>query len=218
MSAKILATLLTFFIFVAVNPSGADDVKSVKNAVGQQTTIKVDGNGVVFQETGQPERESVTALKKLRARFQSTITYSPFDCGPILGTTVLGVNFLRTLEEMKRFRLTDSLYQMIYSYELFQDPWRGKLFGSGQTLNTDSSGSDSAQPLLRLYLNPTGDNYFEEGKTRSVFKLLQFRKEEIFNEIFMGLRFSFGSKSAPMLVEINISPFPEKGPGFIIAF
>jgi hypothetical protein len=218
MSAKILAILLTFFIFVAVNVSRADDVKWVKNTVSQQTMIALEENRVAFQKTGQPGREPVTALKKLRAGFQSTISYSPSDYGAIPGTTILGVNFLRTFEEMKNLRLPDSLYKVIYSYEFFQDPWKGGRLSSGQTLNTDSSSSDLAQSALRLYLNPNGDKYVEEGKTRSIFKLLQFRKEEIFGEIFMGFRFSFGSKSTPMHVQMNISPFPDKGPGFIIAF
>jgi len=218
MSAKILSILLTFFIFVAVNPSGADDVKWVKNTASQQTMITPDENRVAFQGTGQPGIESVTALKKLRAGFQSAISDSPSDYGATLGTAMLAVNFLRTFEEMKNLRLTDSLYKVIYSYEFFQDPWKGGRLSSGQTLNTDSSSSDLAQSVLRPYFNPNGDKYFEEGKTRSIFKLLQFRKEEIFSEIFMGFRFSFGSKSTPMLVEMNISPFPDKGPGFIIAF
>jgi hypothetical protein len=135
-----------------------------------------------------------------------------------LGTTILGVNFLRTLEEMKKLRLRDSLHEVIFSYEFFQDPWKGGLLSSGQTPNTVSSTPDLAQPVLRLYFNPNADRYFEEGKIRSIFKLLQFRREEIFSEIFMGFRFSFGSKSTPMLVEMNISPFPDKGSGFIIAF
>ncbi len=172
MSAKILAILLTFFIFVAVVPSGANDVKLVKKTANQERWIKLDE---------------------------------------------MGANFLKALEEMKKLRLTDSLYKVVYSYELFQYSWKASLSSSGQTLGPHSSSFDSAQPASRLYFNSDRERYFEEGRTRRIFELLQLRREEMFNEIFMGFRFSFGSKR-PVAVEMNISPFPEKGPGFVIAF
>ncbi len=218
MGTKTVPILLTFFIFVAAHPLGADDVNWVKNTSNYEGTIKPDKNAVLFQKKGAPASESSKVLTKLKARFPSTISSSPSDSGPIMGTAVLGVSFLNALKELKKLPLTDSLCKVIHPYEFFQDPWKDSLLSPRLNHDPDSSSSDLAQPVLRRYLNPNGDKYFEEGKTRSIFKLLQFKREEIFSEIFMGFRFSFGSKSTPMLVEMNISPFPDKGTGFIIAF
>ena len=199
MDVKIISILLTFFIFVTVSGTGADNVKSMKNTANQETIMKIDENKGVFQKRKKPARAPGTPLKKLKTRLP-------------------GTDFLKALEERKKLRLTDSLHKVIYSFESFQDPWIDKFLSSREITQTDSPNSTLGQPILKLYQNPIGDKYFEEGKIRSTLKLLQFRREEVFNEIFMGFRFSFGPKSTPMLVEMNISPFPEKGPGFIIAF
>jgi hypothetical protein len=135
-----------------------------------------------------------------------------------MGTAVLGANFLKALEERRKLRSTDSLNKVIYSFESFQDPWKDKFPTSREITQTNSPNSNFGQTTLKLYPNPDGDKYFEEGKIRSTLRLLQSKREEIFNEIFMGFRFSFGPKITPMAVEMNISPFPEKGPGLIIAF
>lgn len=218
MDVKIISILLTFFIFVTVSGAGADNVKSMKNTANQETMMKIDENKVAVQKRKEPAREPGKPLKKLKARLQSTASYSVTNCGANMGTTMLGANFLKALEERKKLRLTDSLHKVIYSFESFQDPWKDKFLSSREITQTDSPSSNFGQPILKPYLNPNGDKYFGEGNIRSTLKLLQFRREEIFNEIFMGFRFSFGPKSTPMLVEMNISPFPEKGPGFIITF
>jgi hypothetical protein len=105
---------------------------------------------------------------------------------------------------------------VICSYDFSHDPWKDRILSPREINETDSS--NLSQPILRLYQNPNGDKYVEEGKVRSTLKLIQLKREEIFNEIFMGLRFSFGAKNKPLLVEMNITPFPEKGPGLTIAF
>jgi len=216
MRAEIISIFVTFFIFVTVSPAAASDVKSVKDKGTQETTIKVDENRVFFQKTaaGQPAK----SLKKFDAGRQPTHPYSATDYGAIMGTPILRVNFLQTKEEPKKFHLTDSLHKVIYSYAFFRDPWRDRPLSSREDNGTDSSNSNLSQPISKFYQNPKGDKYFEEEKIGSILKLLQSKREEIFNEIFMGLRLSFGSKNKPMLVEMNISPFPEKGPGLLIAF
>jgi len=218
MHVEIISILLTFFIFVTVGGAGADNVKSKQSTASQATIMKVDENKVAVLKKEEPSRESATPLKKLKARLQSTISYPVTDYGAIMGTAVLGVNFLKTLEERRKLRSTDFLHKVIYSFESFQDPWKDKFSTYREITQTNSPSSNFGQPILRLHLNPDGDKYFEEGKIRSTLKLLQLRREEIFNEIFMGFRFSFGPKITPMAVEMNISPFPDKGPGVIIAF
>lgn len=218
MDAKIISILLTFFIFVTVSGTGADNVKSMKNTANQETIMKMDENKAAVQKRKEPAREPGKPLKKLKARLQSTISYSVKDYGTLMGTAVLGADFLKALEERKKLRLTDSLHKVIYSFESLHDLWKDKFLSSREITQTDSPNSTFGQPISKPYLNPNGDQYFEEGKIRSTLRLLQFKREDIFNEIFMGFRFSFGPKSTPMLVEMNISPFPEKGPGLIIAF
>jgi hypothetical protein len=218
MRAKIISILLTFFIFVIISRAGAGNVNSMKNMSNRDTAIKVSGNRAVFQKSKGPAKQPVRSFQKLNARFQLAIPYSVTDYRAIMGTALLCVNFLKALEETKKPRLTDSLHKVICSYEFFQDPWKGPLSSSGGVNETDSPNSNLSQPFLKLDLNPNESNHFDEGQVRSTLKLLQMKREEIFNEIFMGFRFSFGSKNKPMLVEMNISPFPEKGPGLIIAF
>jgi len=218
MRIEIISIFVTFFIFVTVAPAAADDVKSMKDTRNQETTIKVHGNGIIFQKSKTPTGQPMRSLKQLNAGLQPTHSYLATDYGAIMGTAILCVNFLQTMEGTKKLHPTDSLHQVIYSYAFFRDPWKDRLLKSGESNGTDSSNSNLGQPILRLYQNPNVDKYFEEGKIGSTLKLLQWKREEIFNEIFMGLRLSFGLKSKPMLVELNISPFPEKGPGLLIAF
>ncbi len=218
MRIAIISIFVTFFIFVTVGPAAAGDVKSMKDTRSQKTTIKVDENRIIFQKSKAPSRQAASSSKKLNAGLQPTHSYSATDSGAIIGTAILCVNFLKTMEQTNKLRLRDSLNTVICSYGSLHDPWKNRLLSSGEINEANPSNSNLSQAILRLYQNPNADKYFEEGKIRSTLKLLQWRKEEIFNEIFMGLRFSFGSKSKPMLVEMNISPFPEKGQGLFIAF
>ena len=191
--------MLTFFIFVTVSGAGADNVKSMKNAANQQTIIKMDENKGVIQERTEPPKKPVRSLKKLK-----------------LDSAKPGVNFLKALEEVKKFQLTDSLHNVIYSYEFFQDAWKDRFLSSLKINETKSSNAAGGQSISKPHL--TGDKYFGEGNILPTFKLLQSKREEVFKEIFMGFRLSFDPKSTHMFVEINISPYPEKGPGVIIAF
>ncbi len=199
MTIKKISILLTFFIFVTVSGAGADNVKSMKNTANQETIMKIDENKGVIQERTKPAKKTVKSLKKLKR-----------------DSTKLGVNFLKALEEVKKFQLTDSLHNVIYSYEFFQDAWKDRFLSSRKINETKSSNSEGGQSISKPYLN--GDKYFGEGNILPIFKLLQSKREEAFKEIFMGFRLSFDPKSTHMFVEMNISPCPEKGPGVIIAF
>ncbi|MGA2515402.1 MAG: hypothetical protein ABSG44_02505 [Thermodesulfobacteriota bacterium] len=167
----------------------------------------------------EPAEEPATSLKKLNAGFQPAIAYSVANHGPITGSrTKLRVNFLRVLEQKKKLHLSDSLHKVIYSYEFFRDPCRDRFLRFRATDDTHSPDSTFDRTAPNRYLDPYGEKYFEEGKIQSTLKLLQSKREEIFNEIFVGFRFSFGAKNTHMLPEMRISPSFEKGAGLIIAF
>lgn len=215
MIIKKISILSTFVIFVMAIQVGANDGKSVKYAANRQIIIQMDENKGVIQKKMEPAKEPVKSLKKLKARFQSTISY---DYRARLDSTKLDVNFLRPSEENKRTRLIDSLHKLICSYEFFQDAWKDRFLSSREINKIKSSNSDFAQPISTRYLN--GDTYFGERKILPTFKLLQSKREETFKEIFMGVRLSFDPKSTDrhMFVEMNISPSSERGPGVIIPF
>jgi hypothetical protein len=213
MTTKIFSILSTFVIFVMVIQTRADDVKSVKYTPNRETITKMDKNKGVLQKRIEPGKTPVKSLKKLIVGFQFAILY---DYEAILDSNKLNVNFLKTLEEEKKLQLTDFLHKVIYSYEFFRDTWKGRYLSSRKINESKSSSSDFGQSISKPY--PIGDKYFGEGNILSTFKLLQSKREEAFREIFMGFRLSFDPKTTHMLVEMNISPSSEKGPGVIIPF
>jgi len=219
MATKIMSILLTFFIFVIVNQAGADDVKSRENTTNRDTIIKMDENRIGFLKGTEPVQEPAASQKKLKARFQSTISYSDPNHGTITGSrTKLRFNFLRALEQKKKLHLSESLQKVIYSFEFFEDPWRDRFLRSRKTNDTNSPNSNFGQAPPNRYLSPEPEKYLEKGKIQSTLKLLQSKREEIFNEIFVGFRFSFGAKNTHALPEMRLSPSFEKGAAFIIAF
>lgn len=219
MAVKIMSILLIFFIFVIVNRPEADNVKSTKNTANQGTVMKIDENRAGVQKGIEPARKPATSLKKLKPRFQSTMSHPVANHEMIPGSrTEQRVNFLMALEQKKKLHLLDSLQKVIYSHEFFKDLWRDKFLRSAEANDTRSADSNFRRTAPNRYLNPDREKYFEEGEIQSTLKLLQSRREEIFNEIFVGFRFSFGAKNTRMLPEMKISPSFEKGAGFIIAF
>jgi len=219
MTAKIMSILLTFFIFVIVDQAWAHDVKSMENTTNQHTLMKMNESRVsLLKRTGSVE-EPVTSQKKLKPGFQSAIAYSVATHGPITGSrTKLRFNFLRALEQKRKLHLSESLHKVIYSFEFFQDPRRDRSLHFRATDDTHSPDSTFNRTAPNRYLDPYGEKYFEDGKIQSTLKLLQSKREEIFNEIFVGFRFSFGAKNTHTPPEMRISPSFEKGAGFIIAF
>lgn len=191
MTAKIISILLTFFIFVIVNQAGADGVKPMKNKANQETIIKIDDNRVHVLKPMEPSKE---------------------------GSAKLRVNFLKVLKEKNKPQWADSLHKVISSYEFFQAPWRDRLLGARETNQASLPDSNLGQFAPKRYLTPDADEYFEQEKIQSALKLLQSKREEIFDKIFVGFRFSFGSKNTRTVPEIRISPSFEKGSGFTIAF
>jgi hypothetical protein len=213
MTIKKIAILLTFFIFVIVAQVEADAAKSVKNTPNRDTTIKMNENTGTKQKRTEPVKESARSVKKTKAGFQ---TFILIDQAKISEGTKTGVNFLKTLEEAKKFPLRDSLHKATYSYQFFQNVWKDRFLSSLEINGRNHSNSGSSQPISKAYSN--GDDYFVGGKILPTFRLLQSKGDEPFKEIFMGFRFSFDPVSTHMLVEMNISPSSEKGPGVIIPF
>jgi len=213
MTIKKISILSTFVIFVMITQVGANDVKSVKYTADRETITKMDKNKGALQKRFEPARTPVKSSKKLITEFQSAILY---DYEALLDCTKPSVNFLKTLEEEKKLQLTDFLHKVIYSYEYFQDAWKHRSLSSRKINESKSSNSDLGQSISKLY--PIGDKYYGEENILSTFRLLQSKREETFREIFMGFRLSFDPKSTHMLVEMNISPSSEKGPGVIIPF
>jgi hypothetical protein len=213
MTIKKISILSAFVIFVMVTQVGANDVKPVKYTANRETITKMDKNKGPLQKRIEPAKTPVKSPKKLTGGFQSAVLY---DYKAILDRTKLGVDFLKTLEEEKKLQLTDFLHKVIYSYEFFQDAWKHRSLSYRKIDESKSSNSDLGQSISKPY--PIGDKYFGEGNILSTFRLLQSKREETFREIFMGFRLSFDPKSTHMLIEMNISPSPEKGPGVIIPF
>ena len=131
-----------------------------------------------------------------------------------------GVNFLKNLEEKKRFQWVDSLDKVISSYKFSQNTWRDNFFNFYEVPKIKPSNSDLGQSALRPHSE--WEYSFEEGGLLTTFKSLQSKKEEIykelFKEIFMGFRLSFAPMSGHIFLEMNSGPSSEKGPGFIIPF
>lgn len=209
-----VAILLGLFIFGITAQVRADLVKSINNAANQETIMKMDENKVVMQKKQGPPKEPINSLKKTKARFPSDISYS--DYGAIMDGNKLDVNFLKTLEERKKPRLTDSLNKVIYSFQFSRDAWKDKFLTFREVTETRSPNSDFGQSILKPY--PNGNKYFEEGRIPATYKLLQSKREELFKEIFMGFRFSFAPMSGHLFLEMNVTPSSEIGPGIIIPF
>jgi hypothetical protein len=170
----------------------ADPIKSINNAANQETTMKMNKN---------------------RTKFQSGTSY---DDGATMSSKKYGVNFLKIVEEKNKPLLTEPLDKVIYSRKFSQDAGREKFSNFQEATKTNYSNSDFGQFILRPYQN--GNKHLEEERTLATLKLLQSKKEEIFKEIFLGFRFSFNPMNGHMLLEMNVTPSFEKGPGIIIPF
>jgi hypothetical protein len=193
MALKKVSILLILSIFGVTVRAWCDPVKSIHGTAIQLMTVKLDENKAPVLKTakGSPEW-----LKKDQAR--------PRD-----------LNLLNPFEGKKKLSLMESLNKIIHSRELPENGWRNKFSNSLHAAETRSPRSDSEQSPLKAY--PDENGLFEQAKTFTKLKLLQSR-EEIFKEIFMGVCFSFDLTNGHMLLEMNVTPSPEKRSGFSIRF
>jgi len=191
-----VSILLTLFIFGMIIHAWCDPVKSINGAAIQLTAVKMDENKAALQKKTEPAKESAEWFKKSQAK--------PRD-----------VNFLRTLEEKKRWQWVEPSDYIFCSRKFLENVWRNKFLSPPQRRETKSSISDSGQSILKPY--PDEDGYSEEGKILTALKLHQ-SKEEILKEIFMGFRFSFDLTHGHVLLEMNVTPSSDKRSGLTIRF
>jgi hypothetical protein len=208
-----VAILLTLFIFGIIPRVWADSVKSINNSADQVKTMKIDENKALIEKKAKPARASTQPSKNRKGGFQSGI---PYTNDGIIGNTRLDVNFLKTLEEDRNHQLRGSLDKAIYSNEFSQGVWRDKFLNLQEIGEFKSPASGSGQSNPKPY--PNGNKNPDRGGMLATFKLLQSGREELFKEIFMGLRFSFSPMSRHMFLEMNVTPSSEGGPGIIIPF
>lgn len=211
---KTAAILLFLFIFGITAQGYTDSVKSKKNTVNQDTTMKIDGNKVILQKKTVGSKESTKLLERKKAKSQSSIPYS--DVEEIIVNSQFDVNFVKTLEEKKKTSFTDYLDKVIYFYGIPQNAWGEKFLNVKGV--TEAKSSNPNGNLFYLGSYPPGNRYFEERRILETFKLLQLKREEISKEIVVGFRFSFNPVSGHMFLEMNVTPSFEKGSGFIIPF
>jgi len=207
-----VAILLGLFIFGITAQVRADSVKSINNAANQETIMKMDENKRSIQKKEGHAKNAVQSSKKHQTRSQPSISYT--DYGLIMGNDRPDLNFLKVSEEKKRSPLTECLDKIIFSYDFVHSAWKDKIFMG--VAEAKSSNPDVRQPNFGPY--PPGNNYFKERRILETFKHLQFKREELSKEIFMGFRFSFNPMSGHMFFEINVTPPSETGTGIIIPF
>jgi hypothetical protein len=208
------AILSLLFTLGFITQIWADPIKSINNAANQETTMKMNKNEIAIEEKTRPAKNPNASLKKHKAKFQSGTSY--IDDGVIMSSKKYGVNFLKIVKEREKPLLTEPLDRVIYSCKFSQDAGREEFSNFQEVTKTTYSNSDFGQFIPRPYQN--GNKYLEEERTLTTLKLLQAKKEEIFKEIFLGFRFSFNPMNGHRLLEMNITPSFEKGPGITIPF
>lgn len=211
MIIKTAAILLFPFIFGITTLVYAESVKSINNTVNQETLIKMDENKAVMQKKRISENPIQTS-KKSKPEVPSGIYYK--DTWWIIDDAKL--NFLKILEEKRKTRIADYLEKMIYFYGFSQNAW-GEKFLKFKGVE-EAKSTNPGVSLSHLGSYPPRNNDFEERRILETFKLLQFKREDLSKEIFMGFLFSFNPVRGHMFLEMNATPSFEKGSGFIIPF
>jgi len=212
MTAIKVAILLTLFIFAIFIQVWANPVKSINDAVNQETIMKMDENKGALQKKKSHVKEAVKSSKKSQVTSQFGIQQT--DDSFMMSRSKLDINYLKAAKAKKSL-LTDLLDKVIFSYDFAQKGWRNHFPSFMEVTEAKSSDPDVSQSVLRPY--PTGSRHFEEGEILDTFKLLQFKRKDISKEISMGFRFSFNPVRGHLFLEMNAIP-SEKGPGLIIPF
>ena len=205
--------LLILFIFAIVTHAWSDPDKSMNVAANRVTAMKMDENKGVVQKKRKPAQKPAGSIKKESSKSQSALR-CPKD-GATLSSTKSDVDFLKAVVEKRKARWID-LDQILNSPEFLRSTCNKNFFGSREAPTTISSNADFSQPISRPF--PAGSKYFEGGTKLEILRHLESKKEEILREIFMGLRFSFTPTSRHVVLEMNVSPSYERGPGIIIPF
>jgi hypothetical protein len=173
----------------------------------------MDENKGLIQTTAESPKEPDKATKKSKARLQAAVSRT--DYGAIKGSTKLEVNILNALKKKKKLLLEDSSDKWISSYRFTQKAWWNKFLNFAEMVETRSSASESIQSHLKY---PDENRYLEEGGIQTTLRRLQSKREEMFEEIFMGLHLSFNPTKGHMVLELGVAPSSDKEAGFTIPF
>lgn len=214
MVVKTTTILLFLFIFGILPPVYGGPVKSTKIAVNQETLSKIGGNKGVLQKKTGASKESIKLLKIKKVKTPSSIPSS--DDEETIVRSHFVVNFLKTLEERKGSPLVHSVDKVIFSCGFSQNAWSEKFLTLRGVPEAKSSNSELGQSQWEPY--PFANKSFEERRIMEIFKLLEFKREEISKGIVMGFHFYFNPVSAHLFLEMNATPSFEKISGFTIPF
>lgn len=208
-----VSILLFLFIFATAPHAWSDPDKSMNAAANRITTRKVPENKGIVQKKRKPTLKPAPSIRKGNSKSQSALPCP--EEGAALASTGSNVDFLKAVEEKRRTRWID-LDQIVSSPEFLRSIRNNHFFGSRAAPATKSSNRDSNQSISKPF---PADSKYLEGRTKlEALKHLESKKEEILREIFMGLHFSFTPISRHVVLEMNVSPSYERGPGLIIPF
>lgn len=214
MVIKTTAILLFLFIFGIITPVYGDSVKSTKNTVNQENINKIDGNNAALQKKTGDSKGSLKLLKIKRVETPSHLPYS--EAEENLMRSHLDVNFLKTLKENKRSPFIHSVDKVIFSCGFSQVAWNEKFLTLREFPKVKSPNSERDQSHWESY--SFANKYSEERRIMEIFKLLEFKKEEITKGIVMGFRLSLNPVSGHLFLEMDTTPSFEKKSGFTIPF
>jgi len=213
MTVMNVSILLILFIFAIVTHAWSDPDKSMNAAANRVTTMKMDENKGVVQKKKKPAQKQGRSIKKGNSKSQPALRCP--DDGASIASIKRDVDFLKAVEEKRKVRWID-LDQILHSPESLRSTCNNNFLTSREAPAIKSSNTDFNQSLSKPF--PAGSKYFEGGTKLETLRHLESKKEEILREIFMGLRFSFTPTSRHVILEMNVSPSYERGPGLIIPF
>ncbi len=208
-----ISILLTLSIFAMATYAWNHLDKSMSYAANRVTTMKMDENKEALQKRKKPTPRPLKPTKKVSARPQSA--HHPPDDGAFIASSKRHVDFLKAAEEKRKARWID-LDQITYSPDSFLSPCSNDFLISREAPKEKSSNTDFSRSISEPY--PAGGTYLEGHTKSEMFRYLESKKEQILKEIFMGLRFSFTPNGRHLVLEMNVTPSSEKGPGLIIPF
>lgn len=198
MYLKRITILNLLFIFGLIIHIRAEPIKTVNYTAYREKTIKID--------------ENEAAIKTM-----TESAPSPGISHIHLSNSSTQLNLLIKSPEVKKgVKLAESIDKAISYSKFDQNVWRHQFLGSWGITETKSANSEFGQSNFNPY--PNGNEDFEKGRTLAVFKLLNPKRAEALTEIFLLFRLRFNPKDKHMFLEMNSTPFSEKGKGLSIPY
>ena len=122
--------------------------------------------------------------------------------------------FLESPKTNKKFKLIETLEKIFSIYKFAEPKWRYTFLDLQGFKETKPLNSEYMPSMLNLYSN--GNRYLEEGGAQVTFELLQSKLKK--KEVFILFNLSFNPKMELIYLEMNLTPFPDKGVNFLIPF